>query len=186
MSFRLMFAIALLGVCSPLSAQEPSKPNSLSVSEPGLAIAQLRHVVGGWDVTTEFLQLDGSVAASFEGTYHFEWVVPDAVVRGVSTIPKLNQTSAILFYVRPSQNEIEMVAVGKDGQLWTMTGKDTEETRETPLVSMPDGSSLKLRFTRYNVTQDGFESQMEASTDGGETWVRGNHQVFVRQEPASN
>ena len=41
---------------------------------------------------------------------------------------------------------------------------------------------MRLRFTRYNVTPDRFESRMDYSTDGGATWTQGNHQVFVRRE----
>jgi len=44
----------------------------------------------------------------------------------------------------------------------------------------PDGSTMKLRFTRYNVMPDRFESKMEISRNGGLTWVPGNHQVFLR------
>jgi len=40
---------------------------------------------------------------------------------------------------------------------------------------------MRLRFTRYNVSQDRFESRMDYSTDGGATWTQGNHQVFVRR-----
>lgn len=67
------------------------------------------------DVTTEFLRDDSSVAAAHDGTYRFVWVLENAIVRGVSTIPELAQTSAILFYYRPAANEIEVIAVGGDG-----------------------------------------------------------------------
>jgi CubicO group peptidase (beta-lactamase class C family) len=50
---------------------------------------------------------------------------------------------------------------------------------------MSDGSTLQLRFTRYNVEPDRFESRMESSTDGGATWTQGNHQVFVRAGDAA-
>ncbi len=46
---------------------------------------------------------------------------------------------------------------------------------------MPDGSTIRLRFTRFNVTRDRFESKVEVSPEGGRTWAPGNHQVFVRR-----
>jgi hypothetical protein len=44
---------------------------------------------------------------------------------------------------------------------------------------------MQLRFTRFNVTDDRFESRMEVSTDGGSSWRPGNHQVFKRAMPGS-
>ncbi|MBP7779495.1 MAG: hypothetical protein KA371_20445 [Acidobacteria bacterium] len=53
--------------------------------------------------------------------------------------------------------------------------------RTTPDTVMPDGSTIRLRFTRFNVTRDRFESKVEVSPEGGRTWAPGNHQVFVRR-----
>jgi hypothetical protein len=132
-----------------------------------------------WDVTTEFIGADGS-SRTMEGQYRFGWVVPDRVVSGMSTIPELNQASGILFFLRPSNHEIEMVSVGADGHLWRMIGPDSGETRITPETPMADGSTLMLRFTRYAVETDSFRSRMEMSSDGGETWRIGNRQYFRR------
>ena len=178
MRSSIAMAAALAVVAVPAFSQDAAGVAVPQTTNP--AVEQLRNVVGSWDVTTEFLNPDGSVAGTFEGTYSFEWVMEDRIVKGMSTIPAFEQASGILFYIRESTDEIEMVSVGKDGQLWIMTGSIGSETRETPVVTMPDGAKLKLRFTRYNVTPDRFESRMERSTDGGQTWVSGNHQVFVR------
>lgn len=148
-------------------------------------VAQLRHSIGSWDVTTSFLDDTGRALATFQGSYDFAWAVPDRVVRGTSSIPALQQTSAILFFVREATAQVEMLSVGRDGMVWTMTGPWDSEVRETPVVSMPDGSTLKLRFTRSNVTTDRFESRMERSSDGGQTWFPGNHQLFVRRTGAA-
>jgi len=37
-----------------------------------------------------------------------------------------------------------------------------------------------MRFTRYNVANDKFESRMEYTDDGGKSWKPGNHQSFRR------
>ena len=116
-----------------------------------------------------------------DGTYEFEWVVPDKVVRGKSEIPDLGSSAGILFYVSEKKKIIEMVSVGADGQLWTMTGPLGEETRTTQEFKSQDGKDSQLRFTRYNVAQDTFESRMEYTEDGGKTWKPGNHQMFRRQ-----
>jgi hypothetical protein len=145
------------------------------------AVQQLRETRGRWNVTTEFLKPDGSIAKTVTGTYDFDWVVEDRVLKGVSEISELGSKSAILFHVNEGKGLIEMASVGKDGHLWVMTGPAGGETRTTPDMPMSDGSTMKLRFTRYNVAADRFESKMEVSTDAGLTWVPGNHQTFVRK-----
>ena len=173
MKHLLRALVLLLVVATPLKAQdaEPISPS----------IEQLRHVIGTWDVATTFYRPDGTHSRAYDGVYAFEWVMENKVVKGMSTIPEFEMASGLLFYLRDSTDEIEMASVGPDGQLWVMTGPQDSEIRETPVVDMPDGTTLKLRFTRFNVTPDRFESKMERSTDGGATWVQGNHQVFVRR-----
>ena len=146
---------------------------------PSLAVQQLRHVVGEWRVTTEFLAPDGTVRAAIPGTYEFRWISQDKIVQGSSTLKDLG-SAGILFFIHADGKLVEMVSVGRDGRLWHMVGPVDSETRTTPNVTMPDGSTLMLRFTRYNVQADSFESRMELSTDGGATWVKGNHQTFSR------
>ena len=171
---------ALLGLLLCLAAPgAAAQTNPATPPSPGLE--QLRSAIGLWDVRTQFLNPDGSIAGAFDGVYEFEWVVADRVVQGVSRIPALEQVSAILFYLRPASSEIEMVSVGRDGQLWVMTGRDGEEVRTTPDVQTADGGVMRLRFTRFNVASDRFESRMEISTDRGATWRRGNHQLFRRR-----
>jgi len=60
---------------------------------------------------------------------------------------------------------------------------ETAPTRTTPPTPTSDGGTMQLRFTRFNVTANRFESRMEVSTDGGASWKPGNHQVFKRAAP---
>lgn len=143
------------------------------------AVAQLRQAIGDWQVVTHFLRPDGSVRVSVPGTYTFEWVEPDSIVMGKSELEGLG-ASGLLFFVRPDADEVEMVSVGGDKRVWRMVGPDDSETRETGVETMPDGSTIRLRFTRSNVQPDSFESRMFISSDGGESWNPGNHQLFTR------
>ncbi|MGA9572654.1 MAG: hypothetical protein WBS20_01770 [Lysobacterales bacterium] len=144
------------------------------------SVEQLRTSIGRWDVTTEFLNADGSVAKAVSGNYAFSWVIADRVVSGESEIPELKLVSAILFYVNEAKQLIEMVSVGADGKLWVMTGELGGEVRTTKEFKTASGGTGQLRFTRYNVQADSFESKMEYTEDGGESWLPGNHQVFQR------
>lgn len=175
--FKLLMIATLLTVMTwtmPVVANEAA-PLDLSTQE-------LRDSVGGWSVVTEFLDDEGAVLQTSEGSYHFEWVVPDRVLRGKSSIPDMDMNSAILFYISESREVIEMVSVGKDGKLWVMTGELGGDTRYTQMFETQSGGEAQLRFTRYNVVPEGFESKMEYSDDGGATWKQGNHQLFRRQQ----
>lgn len=145
------------------------------------SVQQLRDNVGEWAVVTNFLNADGAVARSANGTYTFNWVVVDRLLSGESEIPEMGMKSGILFYVNEKKKIIEMVSVGKDGNLWTMTGPLGGETRYSQVYKTTDGGEGQLRFTRFNVRADGFESKMEYSEDGGKNWTQGNHQTFSRK-----
>jgi hypothetical protein len=167
---------ALVALTAALDAQPPLDSAALRQSTE-----QIRSAIGQWDVETEFLNPDGSVARAVRGTYEFTWVIPDRVASGRSDIPELGTSSAILFYINEAARTIEMVSVGADGRLWMMIGALGGEVRTTAPFATTDGGHGRLRFTRYNVEPDRFESRMEVTTDGGATWVPGNHQVFRRR-----
>ena len=168
-------AALLLAASQGALASEPEGGDGLAAG-----VRQLRESIGRWDTLTEFLNEDGSVANAVTGSYEFSWVVPDRVVAGRSEIPELGQSAGILFYVNEKKAIIEMVSVGADGRLWVMTGPIDGETRTSQTYEAQDGSQGQLRFTRFHVAADRFESKMEYTSDGGKTWKPGNHQVFTR------
>ena len=51
-----------------------------------VAVEQLRQAAGRWNVTTTRYADNGAVAAVATGTWSFDWVVPDRVLSGRSTI----------------------------------------------------------------------------------------------------
>lgn len=144
------------------------------------SVEELRTSIGRWEVVTNLLNPDGSVARSVNGTYEFSWVVPDRVASGVTSTPELSQTAGILFYINERKQEIEMVSVASDGRLWVMTGPMGGDVRLSQEYQAAGGGTGRLRFTRQNVMPDQFESRMEYSEDGGKTWQPGNHQTFRR------
>lgn len=172
---RFLPGAALLLAAGPLLAADHPAEERLAA-----AVEQLRAAAGGWNVVTEFLDPDGSVSSTVEGTYEFEWVVPGRVLTGTSDQPSLGQRSGLLFYVNETEMTLEMVSVGADGRLWVMKGPVGSETRYSQPFTSRDGVESQLRFTRFAVEKDGFESRMEITRDGGKTWLPGNHQVFRR------
>jgi hypothetical protein len=174
--FTIAALLTLHGAASQTTAQIDAAQKALNAS-----VSELRHVIGEWSVVTEFLNPDGTVARTTNGTYTFDWVVPDRVLAGRSEMPELKMSSGILFYVNEARQVIEMVSVGRDGVLWIMTGPLGGDARHTPVYKTDEGRDSQLRFTRFNVTADRFESRMELTDDGGKTWRPGNHQVFQRK-----
>jgi len=165
--------ISLLAV--PLAEASEIEASSLTN-----AVQQLRHSVGIWQVTTTQFDDKGEIARVGSGIYRFDWVVPDRVLSGRADMAEWKQSAGMLFYVNPERSTIEMTSVGPDGQLWVMTGPAGGETRTTSPTALPDGRKVQLRFTRFNVAANSFESRMEASYDGGASWRPGNHQTFKR------
>jgi len=176
----LTLAVAVLATALSRQAQAQTAPPALDSAALRHSIDELRHARGRWQVETEFLNPNGTVARKASGTYHFEWVIEDRMLRGESAIPDLRMVSGILFYVSPGRRVIEMISVGADGVLWTMTGPLGGETRTTQPYKAQGGGEGRLRFTRYNVSADFFESRMEYSEDDGKSWLPGNHQTFRR------
>jgi hypothetical protein len=170
-SFALTVLLSLAAIGTAYANEDDAMQRS---------VEQLRASIGHWKVVTEFLNEDGSIAKSVEGAYRFEWVVPERVVSGRSDIPEMKQTTAILFYVNEQKRLIEMVSVAADGRLWVMSGPLGGEVRTTPEYTTREGGTGQLRFTRFNVAEDSFESRMEYSEDSGKTWKPGNHQTFRR------
>lgn len=173
----LVWGITALVICSRGSAHGVHQDEAMERS-----VAQLRQAAGRWEVVTEFLDEDGNVSRSVSGSYEFRWVVPDRVLSGHSEIPELRQRVGLLFYIDEADRELEMVSVGADGKLWIMTGPLGGEERYSQEFETEDGSTAQLRFTRFNVGDDAFESRMDYTEDGGETWIPANHQVFRRAE----
>lgn len=169
-----VLAATTIGLSLAATAAAADTPFEASVNE-------LRQVIGEWNVVTEEINPDGSIARTLDGTYTFEWLIPDRVVSGRAEAPAIDRVSALLFYVSDAQDHIEMVSVAADGRLWVMTGELGGDTRYTQTFETRDGGTGQLRFTRSNVSADSFESRMEYTTDGGETWTLGNHQVFSRK-----
>ena len=173
-------AASLLLACAPGTSEALDTPAAAFAE----SVDQLRQVAGRWNVTTTQFKDDGSVAVCQDGIYQFDWIVPDRVLSGRSSVPATGQASAILLYVNEKRATVEMATVGADGYLWIQTGPAGGETRTTPPTPMTDGTRMQLRYTRYNVAPNRFESRMDVSTDGGSSWRAGNHQLFVRSPPA--
>ena len=144
------------------------------------AVQQLRQAAGHWNVTTTRYAPNGAVAAVASGTWHFDWVVPDRVLSGRAVIPDWKQTSGMLFYINARRSTLEMASVGADGQLLVMSGPAGAEVRTSTAIPLPNGRKMLQRYTRFGITTDRFEARTETSTDGGQNWMPGHHQLFVR------
>jgi hypothetical protein len=140
----------------------------------------LRYMHGDWEVTTEFLNPDGSVASTVPGTYSLSWATEGRVLVGKNRSQDGTQTSGILFYLKKGDAELVMHTVGTDGHLWTLTGPVDGSGMMSEVTESRDGGTFRLRFTHFDREPDTFRSRMEYTTDDGATWVPGNRQSFRR------
>ena len=62
------------------------------------SVEQLRSSIGRWDVTSEFLNADGTAAKTVSGTYEFSGVIPG---RGQGTVVRILPDNLLLGCVRP-------------------------------------------------------------------------------------
>lgn len=63
---RYLLAVVLIGIFPAVLAEDSADQKAMQAS-----VEQLRSAVGRWDVVTELLNEDGSVARSVTGTYEF-------------------------------------------------------------------------------------------------------------------
>jgi hypothetical protein len=151
-----LFAVLLSFLVLPFAEATETAPIGYDT-----AVERLRSAVGLWDVETTQFADDGAVARVACGTYRFDWVVPDRVLAGRSNVPEWQETAGILFYVNERRSTIEMASVDENGELQLM------------------------RVTRFDVGPDRLEARMDVSTDGGNSWKPGHHQVFRRAATGS-
>ena len=151
-----LFAVLLSFLVLPFAEATETAPIGYDT-----AVERLRSAVGLWDVETTQFADDGAVARVACGTYRFDWVVPDRVLAGRSNVPEWQETTGILFYVNERRSTIEMASVDENGELQLM------------------------RVTRFDVGPDRLEARMDVSTDGGNSWKPGHHQVFRRAATGS-
>lgn len=111
--------------------------------------------------------------------------MPDRVVSGRSDIPEMKPSAEILSYVDEARGHIEMASVGGDGRLRVMTGPIGGGGQGTTAEFKTTQGLSQLRFTRFNVDRDRFESKMECTEDSGASSKPGNHQVFRRKTAAA-
>ena len=177
---RLLIWAVLTGMTTSGVMAQGQAGSPVDTATVRRSVEQLRQHKGRWIVETEFLNPDNTVARRASGTYRFDWAREDQILIGVSEIPEMGAASGILFFLAPQRGVIEMVTVGNDGRVWTMTGALGTEVRETQPFRTQAGGEARMRFTRFNVHPDSFESRMEYSEDRGKTWLPGNHQTFRR------
>lgn len=174
---RTLAICTALAVSSAVAGETTAKEEALQASVHGL-----RGSIGRWNVQTRFLRPDGSAAKTVGGNCEFSWVVAGRVVSGRSEIPQRQQAAGIVFFINETKRTIEMVSVGADGNLWTMTGPLGGNRRMSQEFATANRATRRLLFTPLKVTPEAFESKMEYTDDGGKTWTAGNHQRFVRQK----
>ncbi len=157
------------------------------------ALTQLAFMIGDWQITSEYVLEDGSTmesTARMTGRHTLGgFAVQTEAVHSALANPDLDIfVASHTFTVHPKSGKIVGIAINTLGN---RKFNDGEFVGEDFVViasgEMFGGGDYINRSRYYNITPNRFETRLETSEDGGETWRDGGYSsVFVRSEPPAN
>lgn len=129
------------------------------------ALAKMNQDAGVWDCRWEFLDDDGGISATAEGTQTMAFVIEDAVMQIMMDVPEMQTQSVTHRFFDPIRQKLFWISVDNSGDQWSFV----EEFDGQPSYSLPhldsDGVTTLLRFTVLRETMDEVDVVMELSTD---------------------
>lgn len=154
--------------------------NGSSLEPENRALEKMKHDVGVWDCRWEFLNDEGEVSVTAEGTQAMSFVIENAVMQIIMDVPEMKIQSVTHRFFDPRRQKLFWISVDKNGEPWSFV----EELDGKPSRSLPhldsDGLTTHLRFTALRETADEVDILMERTTDET-TWKPIFRQDRVRQ-----
>lgn len=154
--------------------------SSLAQPIPDEAQKRLDHIIGKWELKTEYLDRNGEVRRTVTGTEEAAFLIEDKVVEITTTIPEQNQFSKAWQFYNVAEEKFYLTSVDAKGDHWVLSG----DLKEYTLTSLPtrqaNGRELTIRFTHTNIRENSFEAVMETSIDGGKSWWTRYRQYLTR------
>ena len=147
---------------------------------PEEAKQRLDHIIGSWSFRTDFLDRNGGVRRSVEGTEKAVYILEDRVVE-LTTVVNGSMSKGWLFYDQ-AQKVFRLTSVDARGDYWSFSGGLDAYVITSEPRRQANGRELTLRFTHQAIEENSFEAVMETSIDGGESWWTRSRQYLKREE----
>ena len=146
---------------------------------PKEARKRLDYAIGKWKSKTEHLDNDGNVTKTDYSTTRRSFVIDDRVVEIVGFVDGDEPAFRAWEYYDVKNAKYTLTSVDSDGQLWTMKGDLGDEFIWTAIKTR-NGTSVGMRFTHYDFTENSFTALGEYSRDGGKSWKAFTRQFLTR------
>ena len=135
---------------------------------------------GVWDCRWEFLDPEGNIASTAEGTQAFKFVIADRVQQILINVPSMQMESVSHRFYKPDDRSIYWISVDINGDLWTFVESiDTNSAKSLPHKNA-DGTVTHLRFSSLRETENESDVLMESSNDD-ENWTAIFRQYRIRR-----
>lgn len=164
--------LALISAAGPATAQDDVLPD--------VARERLEYAIGEWDIVGERIRRDGSVGEVTEGGQVATWLVPGKIVQMADRDPNGGGRSWWVYDVAAEAWTLLSIGV-EQGAVWVLKGNLDEWVITSEPRMRPDGSSVIIRFTHYDIEPDSFRALQEVSRDDGETWTAVFRQTLTRR-----
>ncbi|MDP6042642.1 MAG: hypothetical protein QGG64_29090 [Candidatus Latescibacteria bacterium] len=168
--------VALFGTTLPLFAQNQPKKTSI----PEEAQKRLDHMIGKWHIKTDYLNPNGEVRRTVEGTEEAKYIIDKRVVELTTTVQNSYSKGWVFYNI--NEQKFYLTSVDGNGDLWILSGGLDAYIITSQPKKQPNGREITIRFTHSNIQEDSFEAVMESSIDGGQTWWTRYRQYLTRQK----
>ena len=139
----------------------------------------MRADVGEWNCRWEFLDENGNITSTANGTQSNQFVIDDRVLQMTIEVPDLKIKSVGQKFLSSIEKRFLFVSVDNKGDLWTFVEPVGVENSKSKPHKNADGSISFLRFTTIRKTESEVDVLMELSSDE-ETWAKIFRQYRVR------
>ena len=147
---------------------------------PEEAQNRLNHIIGKWELKTEYLGRNGEVRRTVSGREEAKFLIEDKVVEITTTIPEQNQFSKAWQFYNVAEGKFYLTSVDAKGDHWVLSGGLEQYVITSQPKKQANGRELTIRFTHKNIQENSFEAVMETSIDGGESWWTRYRQYLTR------
>lgn len=168
--------VALFGSSPPLFAQ--AQPKNTEIPEE--AQKRLDHMIGRWLLKTDYLDRNGEVRRTVNGTEEAKYIIDKRVVELTTTIQNTNSKGWVFYNI--NEQKFYLTSVDSSGDLWILSGGLDAYIITSQPKKQPNGREVTIRFTHSNIQEDSFEAVMESSIDGGQTWWTRYRQYLTREK----